>query len=108
MSRRYPTSKLLQVFPCRELATRIDHSDKSKVIVNYINPGLCHSELARDSGWGLAVLKFFVARSTEHGSRSLVNAVEGGEETHGQYMSDCRPTPYVLINLHPFWGIYAE
>ena len=58
--------------------------------MNLINPGLCHSELARDAGWFLTILKFFFARTTEHGSRSLVNGVEGALDTHGQYLSDCR------------------
>lgn len=40
-------------------------------------------------------MKFFLARSTEHGSRSLVNAVEGGEETHGQYLENCEIEQYV-------------
>lgn len=93
--RRYQVSKLLQVFPCRELASRVKQSGKGDVIINYINPGLCHSELARDAPLWLHVMKFFLARSTEHGSRSLVNAVEGGEETHGQYLSDCQVAQYV-------------
>ncbi|CAD6588713.1 MAG: hypothetical protein ASARMPRED_003701 [Alectoria sarmentosa] len=93
MSDRYQVSKLLEVFPCRELATRTKQSGKPDVIINYLNPGLCHSELSRDGPFMLTVLKFFFARSTEHGSRSLVNAVEGGKETHGQYLSDCRVTP---------------
>ena len=54
----------------------------------------------------LAVLKFFLARSTEHGSRSLVNAVEGGKETHGQYLSDCRVTPYVRSLQSSFQDIF--
>lgn len=95
MRGRYQVSKLLEVFFCRELATRAKQNGKSDVIINYINPGLCHSELARDAPFMLTVEKFFLARTTEHGSRSLVNAVEGGEETNGQYLSDCRVTPYV-------------
>ena len=93
---RYQVSKLLQVYPCRELATRARQSGKSNVIINYLNPGLCHSELSRDSGLALTILKFLLARTTEHGSRSLVNAVEGGEETNGQYLSDCKIEQYVL------------
>lgn len=99
MPDRYQVSKLLEVFPCRELATRTKQSGKSDVIINYLNPGLCHSELARGSPWWLHVMKFFLARTTEHGSRSLVNAVEGGEGTHGQYLSDCeveQPGPLVI------------
>lgn len=95
MRRRYQISKLLQVFPCRELATRTRESGKSDVIINYLNPGLCHSELSRDSPFFLTIMKFFLARSTEHGSRSVVNAVEAGEESQGQYLSDCQVTPYV-------------
>ena len=95
IGRRYQISKLLQVFPCRELAARTKQSGKPNVIINYINPGLCHSELARDAGFGLAFMKFFLARSTEAGSRTIVNAVEGGEETHGQYLSSCQVSPYV-------------
>ena len=92
---RYPVSKLLQAYPCRELATRARQSGKSNVIINYLNPGLCHSELSRESGLALTILKFLFARTTEHGSRSLVSAVEGGEETNGQYLSDCEIEQYV-------------
>lgn len=47
MTDRYSVSKLLEVFYCRELADRIKKSDKPPVIVNFVNPGLCHSELVR-------------------------------------------------------------
>ena len=32
-----------------------------------------------------------VARKTEMGSRTLVYAAGAGEETHGEYMVDCKP-----------------
>ena len=101
MSDRYNVSKLLEVFFVRELASyspppsqRTQHgSGKAKgkggVIINFLNPGLCHSELARDAGWGLYLLKAVLARTTEHGSRTLVHASMAGEESHGQYMSNC-------------------
>lgn len=82
-------SKLLEVFFVRELAARTAANSKPDVIINYLNPGLCHSELARDSGWGLYLVKLALARSTEYGSRTLVHAAEAGMESHGQYMSDC-------------------
>lgn len=53
-----------------------------------MNPGLCHSELARDSGWGLWLLKLCLARSTEVGSRSLGAAAAAGRESHGAYITD--------------------
>ena len=87
---RYQVSKLLEVFYTRELAARTKQSGKPEVIINYVNPGLCHSALARDiSGWGFYLVKLLFARSTEQGSRTLVHATEAGPESHGQYMSEC-------------------
>ncbi|KAJ0121131.1 short-chain dehydrogenase reductase [Diaporthe amygdali] len=85
MSDRYMVSKLLEVLVIRQVAPRLEGSG---VVLNMLNPGLCHSELSRDSGLGLTVMKFFLARSTEVGSRTLVAAGLAGEESHGKYMSD--------------------
>ena len=46
----------------------------SGVILNMLNPGFMHSELARDAGLSLAFVKFLLARTTEVGSRTLVAA----------------------------------
>lgn len=85
MEERYATSKLLEVFAVREIAPRISDSG---VVLNMLNPGLCHSELARDSGWGLWMLKLILARSTEVGSRTLLAAAAAGSESHGAYMTN--------------------
>lgn len=85
MEERYSTSKLLEIFAVREMATCIKDSG---VILNMVNPGLCHSELARESGWDLALLKVVFGRSTEVGSRTLLAGVTAGAESHGAYMSD--------------------
>lgn len=37
----------------------------------------------------MTLMKLFLARTTEAGSRTLVASVIAGEESHGQYMSDC-------------------
>ena len=95
MNYRYQVSKLLEVYPARELAARANQSGKSGVIVNYLNPGLCHSELARDAGWFLYIMKLILARTTEQGSRTLVHAALAGEETNGQYLSNCKIAQYV-------------
>ena len=81
-------SKLLEVFYVRELAAKMSQKEKPKVIVNLINPGFCHSELIRQPTIGIKVLRMLLARSTEHGSRTLVAGVEAGKESHGQYMSE--------------------
>ena len=56
MRERYPTSKLLEVLVVRQIAPQLEGSG---VILNMLNPGLCHSELARDGGLFLAFMKFF-------------------------------------------------
>lgn len=82
---RYPLSKLLEVLLVQELAARVRGSE---VVVNMINPGLCHSSLSREAGWTMSVMKFLLARTTEIGSRTLVAGLLAGVESHGGYMSD--------------------
>lgn len=85
LSERYPVSKLLEVLVVRQLAPRLEGSG---VVLNMVSPGLCHSELAREAGLQLRVTKFFLARSTEMGSRTLVAAATAGRASHGKYMAD--------------------
>ncbi|KAH8704875.1 hypothetical protein BGW36DRAFT_366338 [Talaromyces proteolyticus] len=85
MAERYGTSKLLEILAVREIAPRIANSG---VIINLVNPGLCHSALARHSGWGLWLLKQVFARSTEVGSRTLMAGATAGQDSHGAFMSD--------------------
>ncbi|OAP61012.1 hypothetical protein AYL99_06016 [Fonsecaea erecta] len=85
MGDRYQTSKLLEVLTVRQIAPKLAGSG---VILNILNPGLCHSELSREGSWVLEVMKFFLARSTEVGSRTLVAGAEAGMESHGKYMTD--------------------
>jgi retinol dehydrogenase-12 len=69
-------------------------SGKPKVILNTLTPGFCHSELMRDAqfplnffGW---IGKKLIGRTTEVGSRTLVEAARARDETHGVYMTDCK------------------
>ncbi|KAK3934800.1 putative short-chain dehydrogenase [Diplogelasinospora grovesii] len=95
---QYSVSKLLEVFGVRAIAEKSPAS-VLPVTVNCVNPGLCHSELARDyPTWGFFLMKLFLARSTEAGSRTLVHAATQGAESHGQYLSEYRvrePAPFV-------------
>jgi retinol dehydrogenase-12 len=92
MMDRYNVSKLLEVYVCRELVKEYMSSPDYPVILNFLNPGFCHSELGRESPILMAIIKFiFNARTTEVGSRSLVQAASAGPETHGKYLSDCVP-----------------
>ena len=95
---RYRVSKLLEVLVVRQLAKLIDQStNKSGVIINCLNPGLCHSDLTRDAEgfvrFVIGTLKTLLARTTEVGSRTLVHAAAASRESHGQYLSDCQVNP---------------
>ena len=73
----------------RALASRLKDSTNPEIVVNAVTPGLCHSELGREQGAFFAWLKFFLARSTEAGSRALVHAAQGGKETDGKFLYNC-------------------
>ncbi|KAL8802810.1 MAG: hypothetical protein Q9182_003570 [Xanthomendoza sp. 2 TL-2023] len=91
MGERYEVSKLLEVFYGRALATHMKQSKSpGTVIFNLANPGLCHSELAREGDVAVKVLKFFLARTTEAGSRNFLAATVAGPESHGQFIDACR------------------
>lgn len=62
MDDRYNVSKLLEVLVCREWATQ-QPQPPYPVTINFLNPGFCHSELARDiNGWGMWAMKKTIAR----------------------------------------------
>jgi len=74
-------------------------SETSTVTLNFLTPGFCHSELTGDAGWGLAIMKFFFARSTEVGSRTVIAAACAGHDSHGQYLVEgkiAEPSAFVL------------
>ncbi|KKY17790.1 putative short-chain dehydrogenase reductase [Phaeomoniella chlamydospora] len=101
MPDRYNVSKLLQIFVVRELVDSIRDNHAYPVVINCVNPGLCHSQIFDDGDTvSFKIARFFLARTTEKGSRALVNAAgEIGDESRGQYLSDCqvsKPSPLVL------------
>lgn len=88
---RYNVSKLLNVLWTRELASKVD---ASQVIINTVNPGLVKSSLYRENTNGIEK-KFteFFGRTTEEGARTIIDAaVIQGPQTHGGYLSECKPT----------------
>lgn len=93
MANRYASSKLMAILLLRELVARMS---ESAVVVNMVNPGLCHSQLARDLGFGFWLFKLAVARSTEVGSRTLVAGAAAGPDSHGTYMTDGRSADRAL------------
>ncbi|KAI8961307.1 NAD(P)-binding protein [Daldinia sp. FL1419] len=91
MAARYSLSKLLVIYAVREFAERTTSSGKGGCIINTPNPSFCKSNLANESQASRAfqILEKLLARSTEEGSRVLVHGVLAGQETNGQYLSNC-------------------
>jgi retinol dehydrogenase-12 len=90
----------------RELAALISHDSESKspvVIINCMTPGACKSDFNREAkGIGAIVQNLvaaIIARTTEAGSRALVDGVAVGEESHGSYMENCQIREYVFSCL---------
>lgn len=90
---RYPLSKLLDILLTKQLVAHLPQD--YPVIVNTINPGLCHSELQREGPKGSApVINFvFNARTPEEGIQNYIFGVSAGREWHGKYISECREGP---------------
>jgi NAD(P)-dependent dehydrogenase (short-subunit alcohol dehydrogenase family) len=98
--RRYYVSKLIQLLVVREFAEELTKSTKpGKIITSVINPGFVATNIMRHEGWLFQIylkgLRKMLARTAEEGSRTLVHGALGGEETHGQYLDDCKVGKYV-------------
>jgi retinol dehydrogenase-12 len=94
MRNRYCVSKLLEVLFTLELVHRLKPNDSSDppVVIDLVNPGLCSSTILR-TGTAVenvlfSILCFFLARTTEVGSRTYVHAASAGQGSHGLFMSD--------------------
>ncbi|KAG6835245.1 hypothetical protein H0H93_003570 [Arthromyces matolae] len=83
---RYPESKLFDILFHRALSSHL--GPNSPIIVNGVNPGFCHSELAREVSGIQAIMmwtmKVFLARTPEQGARQLVYAALGGQTGDGE------------------------
>ncbi|RFU32271.1 hypothetical protein B7463_g4089, partial [Scytalidium lignicola] len=91
MAGRYPLSKLLVIYAVREFADRSKASDRGQIILNTPNPSFCKSNLARESqgGAGFKMAEKLLARSTEEGSRTLVDGLFAGQNSNGAYLTNC-------------------
>ena len=92
---RYNVSKLIELLVVRELADQITASGKDGcVIVSLINPGFVDTSIMREAKFFFSLyvtaMKKTISRTAEEGGRTLVSAAEGGPETHGQYLDDCK------------------
>jgi retinol dehydrogenase-12 len=97
MSPRYALSKTLLHAVLQHLAAKASRpKQKEQVIVNWVNPGWCASELGRHKNgqpMGARISFAFIGRTAEQGSRELVNAIFAGKDSHGHYLSECCVKP---------------
>ncbi|KAI1302247.1 NAD(P)-binding protein [Xylaria venustula] len=104
MAGRYNLTKLLVIYAVREFAKKCESSEKGRCIINTPNPSFCKSNLAHDERpAGFKVFQAVLARSTEEGSRVLVNGLLAGPETNGQFLVNCKvqtPSNHVTSD----WG----
>ncbi|KAJ0123344.1 dehydrogenase/reductase SDR family member 13 [Diaporthe amygdali] len=101
---RYQTSKLLDIFVVRQLAQDMSKptSNSKGVILNTLNPGFCRTALFRDNKFPASLFLAFtsrlIGRSSEVGSRVIVDAAAAGPETHGKWLDSFEvrePSAYV-------------
>ncbi|KAK6607507.1 short-chain dehydrogenase reductase [Botrytis cinerea] len=98
MKDRYNVSKLISLLFSRELAFALRESERrgreGHVVANIVNPGLVDTEIMRHATGATKHLvrgaMKLMARSVEEGSRTLVHAAGGEEETNGMYLDDCK------------------
>lgn len=104
---QYPLSKLMGLYTMRQLAALYPVAD-TNVTINAANPGLCYTELDRNGTtvqrMAMAVMRKFLARSAEEGSRMLLYAAFAGPESHGSFCSECQ----VKDNTLPEWIVGQE
>jgi retinol dehydrogenase-12 len=97
MSPQYALSKTLLHAVLPHLAAKASRpAQKEQVIVNWVNPGWCASEISRHKNAqtrGTRITFAMIGRTAEQGSRELVNGILVGKESHGQYMSECVVKP---------------
>jgi retinol dehydrogenase-12 len=97
MGPRYSLSKTLIHAVLSELAKVASRPGQhEEVIVNWVNPGWCASELDRHKKAPPLIQRLafsIMGRTAEEGSRTLVHAIVAGKQTHGCYLSECRAKP---------------
>lgn len=85
------------MYAIREIASRSPVTSDSNVIINFMTPGACRSDIFRDDlPWIKNLAKELMltifARTTEVGGRTLVDAVRPdlGVDAHGAFLMDCK------------------
>jgi retinol dehydrogenase-12 len=101
VTERYSVSKLFGFYITTELTSLIPSiAGDPAVIVNLVAPGFCKSELmSREEGmpWELKVMQAITARTTEEGSKAIVDAGVRGKESNEKYLDHQKIVKCVLV-----------
>ncbi|BCS21939.1 uncharacterized protein APUU_30164S [Aspergillus puulaauensis] len=100
MMNQYNLSKLLLLYGVIQLSQLVDKSEPSTpVMINSLDPCFCKTNLPGEMSGALGVFfkpfELLFARSAEEGSRLIVMAAAGGQESHGRYFRSAELKPYV-------------
>jgi NAD(P)-dependent dehydrogenase (short-subunit alcohol dehydrogenase family) len=94
MHHRYPLSKLILFYAVREY-TILNPIPSTGVVVNYVNPGLCETDLTRHVEEHvrnhIQTMRDAIGRTAEEGSRTLLHGAFAGDDSHGKYLSESVP-----------------
>jgi len=89
---RYALTKLVEIYAVRAFADAYPF-EKTGVIINMDSPGICTTGLAKDTRTYVramqGMIRFFLARTAEEGSRTVLHAVVEDESSHGKHLSGC-------------------
>ncbi|KAK5988472.1 Short chain dehydrogenase FGM9 [Cladobotryum mycophilum] len=98
----YPLSKLLLHFAYLQLI-RLAPVERTGVVINLVNPGICYSGLTRNANMTMwlqvNLARLLMGRTAEAGSRTLLHGLAVGKEGHGKYLSECE----ISEHLVPEW-----
>jgi len=108
MKARYFLSKLPVMLLVKYLASILitsaqdDPNSKPLVVVNNVAPGFCKTNLLRaHEEFSAKVMTKVMGRESEHGARTLIHGAIAGQETHGQYLSECVVKDYSAFVKSP-------
>lgn len=92
MQARYPLSKFLDILVTFAMVDKLPKN--YPVVIDTVNPGLCRSELSRESpSLAKVVYTVFHARTAEEGAQNSIFAASAGKQFHGKYISECAEGP---------------
>ncbi|KAH9203572.1 hypothetical protein DL95DRAFT_377628 [Leptodontidium sp. 2 PMI_412] len=94
---RYAVSKLFMHYMAYEMV-RLTPTIRGEpaVVVNIVNPGFCKSELMnREAGrlYLLEAMQLLTARTTEEGSKTIVDGTVRGTDSHGKFIDHQKFAP---------------